>query len=163
MTVSGMKPVEIDIALPMGMRAHVDQHIIDIDGHVSAVVEIVAAQNVLVGFALAAVLRNNETRRGFKNFAPPYHGPCIDLASRNMIALARLGAIGGPPPTLVTPDDPSCASALEFGVGVAAFLVGAVLAGSCGVTTTGGSCCWLSAKLGRRGLRPNLQPRSPDA
>ena len=54
----------------MAMGAHVDRHVVDGDREVGAVVEIVAAQEVLVGFALAAVLGDDQARRRFEQFGP---------------------------------------------------------------------------------------------
>jgi len=44
------------------VRAHIDGHAVDVNGEVSAVVEVEAAQEVLIGFALATVLRNDQPR-----------------------------------------------------------------------------------------------------
>ncbi len=49
----GDQEVEIGIALAVAVRAHVDGHVVDGDREIGAVVEIVAAQEILVGFALA--------------------------------------------------------------------------------------------------------------
>jgi hypothetical protein len=53
----------------MRMRAHIDRHVIDRDREIRAVIEIVAAQKILVGFALAAVLRHDEAGRGLQDLA----------------------------------------------------------------------------------------------
>src|SRR5438105_4861668 len=50
------------------MAAHVDRHAVDRDCEVSAMVEVVAAQEILVGFALAAVLGNDQAWRDFERF-----------------------------------------------------------------------------------------------
>ena len=51
------------------MGPHVGRHAIDIDRHVSAVIEIVAAQEVLVRLALAAVLGDDQAWNGFEHLA----------------------------------------------------------------------------------------------
>ena len=50
------QPVQVGIALAVRMGAHVDRHVVDGDREIGAVIEIVAAQKILVGFALAGVL-----------------------------------------------------------------------------------------------------------
>jgi hypothetical protein len=87
--------IEVSIALPMGMRAHVDRHVVDIDRHIGAVVEIVTTQEVLVGFALAAVLRDDQSGRRLKDFARARHGPRIDLGSRNRDLAGQTWREGG--------------------------------------------------------------------
>ena len=75
------QPIEIGIALTMSVCSHIDRHIIDIDCHVGAVVEIVATQEVLIGFALAAVLGNDQPRCCLEHFAGARHRSGIDLGS----------------------------------------------------------------------------------
>ena len=71
--------VEIGIALAMPVGAHVDRHVIDRDRHVGAMVEVVAAQEILVGLSLAAVLGDDQPGRCFQHFAGPRHRAIIDL------------------------------------------------------------------------------------
>jgi hypothetical protein len=47
----------------------VDRHAVDRKGDVITVIEREAAQKILVGFARAAVLRNDQTGRDFKGLA----------------------------------------------------------------------------------------------
>ena len=62
------QPVQIRITLAMSMGAHIDRHVVDPDRQVGAVIEIVAAQEILVGFALAAVLRHDQAGHGLQDF-----------------------------------------------------------------------------------------------
>ena len=89
------QPVEVCVTLTMGMRAHVDRHVIDVDGHVGAVVEIVATQEVLVGFALAAVLRDDQSGGRLEDFARARRGACIHLGSRNGDLAGQAWSEGG--------------------------------------------------------------------
>jgi hypothetical protein len=52
----------------MCVSAHVDRHVINPDRHVGAVVEVVAAQEILIGFSLARVLGHDQPGSGFRNF-----------------------------------------------------------------------------------------------
>ena len=61
------------------MRAQIDRHVIDPDGEVGAVIEIVAAQKILVSFALAAVLRDDEPRIGLKHLPWTRNRARVDL------------------------------------------------------------------------------------
>ncbi|MET4828844.1 hypothetical protein ABH972_006433 [Bradyrhizobium ottawaense] len=65
------------------MGAHVHGDAVNGDGKVGTVVEIIAAQEILVGFALAGMLRHDETRHGFERFARPRERTCIDLLARD--------------------------------------------------------------------------------
>src|SRR3954467_1711407 len=54
------QPVQIGITLAMRMSAHVDRHVVDGKRQIGAVVEIIAAQEILVSFALARMLRDDQ-------------------------------------------------------------------------------------------------------
>lgn len=73
------QPIEVGIALAVGVSAHVGRHIINIDREIRAMIEIIAAQEVLVRFALAGMLRHNEPRYSFEHFARAHHGPRVDV------------------------------------------------------------------------------------
>ena len=53
----------------MRVRRHVHRHARDRRAEVGAVVEIEPAKEELIGFALAAVLGDDDTRDGFQDFA----------------------------------------------------------------------------------------------
>ena len=63
----------------MAVRALVDRHAVDRNGEIGAVIEVHAAQEILVGFALAAVLRDDQTRRALEQFTRPVIRPRLDL------------------------------------------------------------------------------------
>ena len=98
------QPVQIGIALAMRVGAHVDRHVVDIDREIGAVVEIIAAQKILVGFAVAGMLGDDQAGHGFQHFARPRHRPRVELfAGRG--GLARHGGRrGGPEPTFGAPE-----------------------------------------------------------
>ena len=76
------QPVQVGVALAVRVGAHVDRHVVDGDRQVGAVVEIVAAQEILVGFALAAVLRHDQARHGFEHFARARDRPRVEFRRR---------------------------------------------------------------------------------
>jgi hypothetical protein len=76
--IIGNEEIDVGIALAVTMRGHVDRHAVDRDGEIGAVVEVEAAQEILVGFALAAVLRDDQARDSFKEFAGTGGGLCVD-------------------------------------------------------------------------------------
>ena len=61
--------IDIGIALAVAMGRHVDRHAVDGDGEIRAVVEIEAAQKILVGFALAGMLGHDQARHDFEHLA----------------------------------------------------------------------------------------------
>ncbi len=63
--------IQVGIPLTVGVSAHVDRHVVDRDCEISAVVEIEAAQEILVGLAVAAVLRDDQAGYNFKRFGGP--------------------------------------------------------------------------------------------
>ena len=75
--------VEIGIAVAVAVRRHVHRHPRDRRREVGAVIEVEAAQVVLVGLALAAVLADDDARYGFEDFAGAHDRPCIELARRD--------------------------------------------------------------------------------
>src|SRR5215208_409158 len=85
---SGMRKL-----MSAAVRGHVDRHAIDRDGQIGAMVEIEAAQKVLVGFSLAAVLRDDQAGDGFQEFAGTCGGLCVDTrAHAGLLAGADFGS-----------------------------------------------------------------------
>ena len=72
----------------MRVRRHVDRRAGHGHREVAAVIEVESAQEVLVGFALAAVLRDDHARHGLEHFALPHDRPDVELP-RGDRALAR--------------------------------------------------------------------------
>jgi hypothetical protein len=71
--------IEIGIALAVPMGAHVDRHAVERDIDIGAVIEVEAAQEILVGLALAAVLRGDQSRHDLEHFADPRPRLLFDL------------------------------------------------------------------------------------
>ena len=70
--------IEIGVALPMCVRAHVDRHAGEIGREIGAVIEIEAAQEILVRLAGAAVLGDDHARDVFQHFARPQQRAIVD-------------------------------------------------------------------------------------
>ena len=63
--------IDVGVTLTMSVARHVDRHAVDRDGEIGAVVEIEAAQKILVGFALAGMLGHDQPRHRLQQFADP--------------------------------------------------------------------------------------------
>ena len=70
------------------MRRHVDRHAVDARGEVGAVVQVEAAQEVLVRLAVAAVLRHDEPGDGLEDLGGPEDRAVLELGGEHG-ALAR--------------------------------------------------------------------------
>ena len=68
--------------MAVGVRRHVDRHAGDRRREVGAVIEVEAAQVVLVGLALAAVLADDDARHGLEHFAGAHDRPRVRAAAR---------------------------------------------------------------------------------
>jgi len=86
------QPVQIRITLPVRMGPQVDRHVIDIDGQIGTVVQIIPAQEILVGFSLPAVLGHDQPRHSLQNFARPRHRARVErfTGNRGLARHARL-------------------------------------------------------------------------
>jgi len=84
----GDQEIEIGITLAVRMGAHVHRHVVDGDREVGAVVEIEAAQKILVGLAVAAVLGDDQAGHDFQRFRGPRKRPRIDVRAADVF-LAR--------------------------------------------------------------------------
>src|SRR3954471_11609429 len=60
--------VQIGITLTMRVSGHVYRHAGDVDGKIGSVVKVEAAQKILIGFTVSAVLRNDQARNIFEDF-----------------------------------------------------------------------------------------------
>ena len=78
----GDHEIEIGIALAMRMGAHVDRHVVERDVDIGAVIEVEAAQEILVGLALAAVLGDDQPRHDLEHFAHAGSRLLLDLLCR---------------------------------------------------------------------------------
>ena len=67
--------IEVRVALAVGVGGHVDGHPLEIRGQIGAVIEVEAAQEILVGLAAATVLGHDDTGDRFHDLAGPENGP----------------------------------------------------------------------------------------
>jgi hypothetical protein len=65
----GDQEIEVEIALAMPVRRHVDRHAIDKAGEIGAMIEIEAAKEILVGLAAARMLRGDDAGHVLDQFA----------------------------------------------------------------------------------------------
>ena len=94
----GDDEVEVGVALPVGVRAEVDGQAVDAEGEVGAVVEVEAAEEILVGFAAAGMLRDDDSGDDFEEFAAAQEGTRgeLDVADAALRSgLGRAEQIGG--------------------------------------------------------------------
>ena len=87
----GDEEVQVAVALAVGVGGHVHRHAVEEGGEVGAVVEIEAAQVVLVGFAVAAVLRDDDAGHELQHLGGAQGGAALDELGRDR-ALAGRGA-----------------------------------------------------------------------
>ena len=72
--------VGVGIALAVAVGRHIERHAVEVDGEVGAVIELEAAKLILIGLALAAMLRDQETgNRSFQRLARPTKRHVVDL------------------------------------------------------------------------------------
>ena len=71
--------VDVRVALAVGVRRHVDRHAVHVGREVGAVVEVEAAQEVLVRLAVTAVLGHDQAWNDLEHLAGPEHRPALDL------------------------------------------------------------------------------------
>ena len=83
--------VEVKIALTMAMGTEVHLYIVDIGREIRPVIEVEAAQKVLVGLPTARVLGGYHSRHRFKQFGNPQQGPHQQVRSGNRAFTGRLG------------------------------------------------------------------------
>ncbi len=81
------QPVQIAVAVAVRVRGHVHRHAVHVGGEVGAVVQVEAAQEVLVGLAAAAVLRDDHARHELQHLGGSQGGP-VGQQARVEAALA---------------------------------------------------------------------------
>ena len=64
----GDEGIEFDPALPVAVRGEIDRDAVHEDGEIGAMIEVEAAQEVLVGLPRAAVLRDDDAGDGLEDF-----------------------------------------------------------------------------------------------
>ena len=75
----GNNPIQVHIALAVGMRGEIDRDTVDKTGEIRAMVEIETAQKVLIGFPSATVLCHDHARHDFQDFSRAEHRPGFEL------------------------------------------------------------------------------------
>ncbi len=105
----GEQEVDVGIALPVRVRRQVHRHVVYRGEEVGAVIEIEAAQEILVRLAVAAVLRDDHSGNVLEHFARPQHRPRLDQL-RGDGALAR--GVRGADRVFVVSDDADLRSCL---------------------------------------------------
>ena len=83
--------VEVRVALTVRMGAHVDRHAGDESGKVGTVVQIEAAQEILVGFAIAAMLGDDDPGHEFEQFSGAQCGAVFDQLGGDRPLTGRIG------------------------------------------------------------------------
>ncbi len=84
----GDEEVDVGVTLAVRVRRHVDGDAVHAHREVGAVVQVEAAQEVLVRLAVAAVLRDDQPRHHLEHLAWPQHRSPLEL-DRGHDALAR--------------------------------------------------------------------------
>ncbi len=82
---------EVGVALPVGVGRTIDRHVVDEVGEIGSVVEVEAADQVLIGFAFAGMDRDDEAGDAFEQLARPHYRPQRDFLFRD-VALASGGS-----------------------------------------------------------------------
>src|SRR5262249_20116350 len=80
--------VHVRVAFAVRVRGEVQGHIVEENGEVGTVVEIEAAKKILVGFAAAGVLGDDDTGNRFQDFSRTTNGTSLDFGSAG-------GSLGG--------------------------------------------------------------------
>ncbi len=90
----GDQEVEVGIALAVGVGAHVDRHAVEPDREVGAVVEVEAAQKILVGLSFARVLGDDQAGHRLEDLAGPLDRPRVERLTRDALLGGRIGRLG---------------------------------------------------------------------
>jgi hypothetical protein len=71
--------VHVRVALPVRVRRLVKRHAVEENGEICAVVEIESAKKILVGFAAAGVLSDDDTGNRLQNFSRAKNRAFLDF------------------------------------------------------------------------------------
>jgi hypothetical protein len=91
-TSSGIRKFRSAVALAVAMRRHVDRQAVDAGREVGAVVEVEAAQEVLVGLAVARVLRDDEAGHELEHLARAQGGAALQQLGADHALRGCVGA-----------------------------------------------------------------------
>ena len=94
--------VHVEVALAMCMRSEIDRHALVLDRKIGAVVQVHAAQEILVRLAPAGVLSRDHPRYDFYQFPHPQQRPGAEVVEAHD---ALRGGIGGADQVDRTPPD----------------------------------------------------------
>ena len=75
----GNEPVEIGVALAMGVGRQIDRYVVPECCQVGAVIEIPAAQVILIGLAGVGVHDHHQAGCRFEDFARPRDRPSVEI------------------------------------------------------------------------------------
>ena len=82
--------VDVGVALAVRVRRHVHRRAGHRHREIAAVIEVEAAQEILVGLALAAVLRDDHARHRLEHFALAHDRPHVELTRGDRALAGRL-------------------------------------------------------------------------
>ncbi len=77
------EPVEISVALPVGMGGQIDRHVVPKRGEVGAVIEIPAAQVILIRFAGVGMLDHHQAGRRLENLTGVRERTSVEIRAGN--------------------------------------------------------------------------------
>src|SRR5205823_3949374 len=83
--------IQIRVALAMSMRTQVDRHAVHRGGEIRSVIEIEAAQKILVGLAVAGMLRDDHAGNDLEQFAAAQERPRLELGRADDALRSRNG------------------------------------------------------------------------
>jgi len=83
--------IEVRIALSMSVARKIHRHSVHVHGEVGAMVEIEAAQEVLIRLSGAAVLRDDHAGNDLQNFRRPQQRPVLELLFVDRSLARRVG------------------------------------------------------------------------
>ncbi len=83
--------VHVGVTLAMRVRRQIERHVVEENGEVRAVIEIEAAQEILVRLSAAGVLRDDDAGNGFQNFARAQNGTFLNLCRAHRSLCGRIG------------------------------------------------------------------------
>ena len=87
----GDDEVEVAIALAVAVGPQIDRHAVDEGREVRAMIEVEAAQEILVGLAAARVLGCDQTGNDFKQLADALDGPVVEVDLADLTLRRRCG------------------------------------------------------------------------
>ncbi len=87
----GQDAVDVEIALPVTVRAQIDRDTVDMSREVRAVVEIESAQEVLVGLTAAGVLHRQHAGDSLEQLGRPEHRSDQQIRAGNRALAGRIG------------------------------------------------------------------------